>query len=138
LGGLNPTVQHERKKEPQSSVRKKTWYDAVTKTSAPASRYSLWTCKNQITSHHIQCLSQLSTCPWHKPPASCRGLIPLHYNAVHNIKASWRNGSSVSGSSPHHPVDNKSTNKILWSDSIASGLTLWTNYIGERTGVRLS
>jgi hypothetical protein len=24
LGGLNPTVQHERKKEPQSSVRKKT------------------------------------------------------------------------------------------------------------------
>lgn len=96
---------------------------------------------NHITSHdahHIQCLSQLSTCPWHKPPASCRGLIPLLYNAVHNIKATWRNGSSVSGSSPHHPVDNKSTNKILWSDSIASGLTLWTNYIGERTGACLS
>lgn len=96
---------------------------------------------NHITSHdahHIQCLSQLSTCPWHKPPASCRGLIPLLYNAVHNIKASWRNGSSVSGSSPHPPVDNKSTNKILWSNSIASGLTLWTNYIGERTGVCLS
>jgi hypothetical protein len=32
---------------------------------------------------------------------------------VHNIKASWRNGSSVSGSSPHHPVDNKNANKIL-------------------------
>jgi hypothetical protein len=53
LGGNTPTVQHERKKEPQSSVRKKTWYDAVTKTSAPASRYSLWTCKNQITSRHM-------------------------------------------------------------------------------------
>jgi hypothetical protein len=51
LGGLTPTVQHEREKEPQSSVMKKTWYDAVVKTSAPASRYSLWTCKNQITSY---------------------------------------------------------------------------------------